>query len=250
MSVINNINEVLHRIRVKLYPNYLPSSGGVYIARTNNEAVLTIEKVCAALKNRGGFTGSYETLTEYVRQFFDEAAYQLCDGYAINTGYFSIHPNVGGTFSSVNEDRDKKKHPISFRFRTLSALRKLADLIEVDVEGLADTSGWIDEFTDIEENSVNGIFLEGNQFSITGNKIKIAGDDPSCGVYFVPVDDPTKAVKATRIAVNTPTKIVGIGVKTNYMHNKLEVRTQYTNSSGILLKTPRVVTSSFVLEEG
>ena len=231
-------------MRVKLYPNYLPAVEGAYIARTNNEAALTIEQICAALKNRGGFTGSYEALTEYVRQFFDEAAYQLCDGFAINTGYFSVHPNVGGTFSSVNEGHDRKKHPINFRFRTLSALRKLAGLISVDVEGLAETTGWIDEFTDIEENSVNGIYLEGNQFSITGNKIKIAGDDPSCGVYFVPVEDPSSAVKATRIALNTPTKIVGIGVKTNFMHNKLEVRTQYTGSGGVYLKTPRVVPST------
>ena len=62
MSVINNVNEKLHRIRVKLYPNYLPKVEGKYLARTNNEASLSIEDVCAALKNRGGFTGKYETL--------------------------------------------------------------------------------------------------------------------------------------------------------------------------------------------
>ena len=86
MAIINNVNEVLHRIRVKLYPNYLPSVEGQYIARTNNEASLSIEQVCAALKNRGGFTGSYDALIDHVRQFFDEAAYQLCDGFAVNMG--------------------------------------------------------------------------------------------------------------------------------------------------------------------
>jgi hypothetical protein len=91
---------------------------GQYIARTNNEASLTIEQVCAALKNRGGFTGSYDDLIEYIRQFFDEAAYQLCDGFAVNMRYFSVHPNVGGTFNSVNDGHDTKKHPITFRFRT------------------------------------------------------------------------------------------------------------------------------------
>jgi hypothetical protein len=29
------------------------------------------------LKNRGGFTGSYEDLVEHVRQFFDETAYRF-----------------------------------------------------------------------------------------------------------------------------------------------------------------------------
>ena len=250
MSIINNVNEVLHRIRVKLYPSYLPAVEGAYIARTYNEASLSIEQVCAMLKNRGGFTGNYESLIENVRQYFDEAAYQLCDGYAINTGYFSIHPNVGGTFSSISESPDAEKHPLTFRFRTLSTLRNLAKLIRIDVEGLADNSGWIDEFTDIDENSVNGVFLEGNMFSITGNKIKIIGDDPSCGVYFVPVEDPSKAVKVKRIAENSPTKIIGVGVKTNYTHNRLEIRTQFSGAGNRMLKSPRTITSSFILEEG
>ena len=83
MSIINDINEVMHKIRVKLYPNYLPQVEGKYIARTANEAVLSVEQVCAALKNRGGFTGNYEELVECVRKFFNEAAYQLCDGFAV-----------------------------------------------------------------------------------------------------------------------------------------------------------------------
>jgi hypothetical protein len=47
MAIINPVNGMLHRIRVKLYPNYLPHVGGPYIARTDNEASLTMEEVCA-----------------------------------------------------------------------------------------------------------------------------------------------------------------------------------------------------------
>jgi hypothetical protein len=38
MAIINNVNEVLHRIRAKLYPNYLHGIEGAYIARTDDEA--------------------------------------------------------------------------------------------------------------------------------------------------------------------------------------------------------------------
>ncbi|MDR2738665.1 MAG: hypothetical protein LBB68_02395, partial [Treponema sp.] len=155
MAVINSVTEVLHRIRVKLYPNYLPNTEGAYIARTDNEASLSVEDVCAALKNRGGFTGNYDDLVEHVKQFFDEAAYQLCDGFAVNTGYFSVHPNVGGTFDKVFEGHDTEKHPVTFRFRTRAPLRALAEHIAVEVEGLADVAGYIDEFTDIATESVN-----------------------------------------------------------------------------------------------
>ena len=248
MSLINNVNEKLHKIRVKLYPNYLPAVEGAYIARTSNEASLSIEEVCAALKNRGGFTGNYENLIENVRQFFDEAAYQLCDGFAVNTGYFSIQPNIGGTFNTQKDAYDEEKNPLNFRFRTLAALRNLAKHINIEIEGVADNNGWIDEFTDIDADAVNSVFYEGNMFSITGSKIKIAGDDPSCGVYFAPVDAPSKAVKVKRIAENTGSKIIGVCVKPKNRENRIEIRTQFS-SGGKLLKVPRVITSDFIIEE-
>jgi len=251
MSLINNIVEKLHVIRVRLYENYLKGSGveGEYTARTNSEASLTIEQVCAALKNRGGFTGNFEVLQENIRQFLDEAAYQLCDGFAVNMKYFSIHPNVGGTFNSVNEAHDIRKHPVTFRFRAQSPLRRLVDYIEVCVEGLAAASGWIDSFEDAEEDSVNAFFVPGNQFILHGSKIKIAGNDPACGLYFVPVEDPAKAVKVTRIVENYPSRIVGIVPKTDHLRNRIEVRTQFAGSSARFLKNVRIITSSFEVEE-
>jgi hypothetical protein len=98
MAVINDITEVLHRIRAKLYPNYLHGVPGGFIARTDDEASLSIEEVCAALKNRGGFTGNYDDLVANVKQFFDEAVYQLGDGFSVNLKYFSIHPRIGFSF--------------------------------------------------------------------------------------------------------------------------------------------------------
>ena len=242
MSLINPVTEVLHRIRVKLYPNYLPNVEGQYIARTNNEASLNVDQVCAALKNRGGFTGSYEDLTENVRLFLDEAAYQLCDGFAVNMRYFSVHPNVGGTFNSVNEPHDSKKHPISFRFRTRPDLRRIIQHIVIDTDGLADVTGWIDEFIDTDEHSVNTLYVPGDQFILLGNKIKVAGNDPDVGVFFVPVDDPAHAVKVTRIAENTASKIIGIAPKTENIQNRIEIRTQFSGSTTTPLKTPRVIT--------
>jgi len=249
MPVINNVIEVLHRINVKLYPNYLPNVEGAYIARTDSEASLNIEQVCAALKNRGGYGGDYEDLVEGVKQFFDEAAYQLCDGYTVNTGYYSIHPNVGGTFNSVNDIHDHKKHPVTFRFRANLKLRKLIEHIGVDIEGLADTAGWIDEFLDTDENSVNTLYAPGNQFILHGHKIKIAGDDPGLGVFFVPVDSPANAKKVTRIAENSASKIIGIAPQTEWLKNRIEVRTQYSGSGSTFLKNLRVITSGFTLEE-
>ena len=58
---IHELKDILHKIKVKLYPNHLTKAEGHYIARTDKEA------------------------------------------------------------------RDHKKHPITFRFRSLSKLRQLAE---------------------------------------------------------------------------------------------------------------------------
>jgi hypothetical protein len=71
---------------------------------------------------------------------------------------------------------------------------------------VSDANVSINEFIDIEEEAVNSVFVPGNMFVISGTRIKIAGDDPSCGLYFVPVDEPSKAVKVERIGENTPSK--------------------------------------------
>jgi len=94
--------------------------------------------------------------------YYDEVAYLLCDGFSINNGYYSIYPNIGGTFNSTKDIHDRKKNPISFRFGIRRKLRQLFDSIAIEVDGLANTNGFIDTYKDVEENSVNETFLPGN----------------------------------------------------------------------------------------
>ncbi|MDR2792166.1 MAG: DUF4469 domain-containing protein [Treponema sp.] len=248
MALINAIPEILHRIRVKLYPNYLLNVEGAYLARTINEACLSIEEICAALKTRGGFTGNYDDLVGYVKRFLDEAAYQLCDGFAVNTGYFSIHPNVGGTFDKVTEGHDTEKHPVTFRFRSRAPLRALTEHIAVEVEGVANAGGYIDEVTDITTESVNDALTPGGIFSIAGRKIKIAGDDPEIGVYFVSAEDATHRVKVEgHLGGNTASKVLGVLPALSAGAWKAEIRTQFSGSGSGGLKKPRVIESAAIL---
>jgi hypothetical protein len=247
--MIDNVNEVLHRIKVKLYPNYLPEAEGTYIARTENEASLSVEQVCAALKNRGGFTGDYDTLVDCVRQYFDEVAYQLCDGFAVSNKYFSVHPNVGGTFMNAAEIHDHEKHPINFRFRVRQALRKLTEFIAVDVEGIADTHGYIDEFIDVFTHTENDALTPREMFIVHGHKIKVAGENLEVGLYFVNIENPAKTYKITaqELAQNSASKIIGI-VPTLFAGKfKVVIKSQYNGSASSFLKELRSVESSFGL---
>jgi len=248
MNLIYNVSQVMHRIRVKMYPNYLPGYENTFIARTDSEAVLSVDQVCAAMRDRGGFKGNVDDLIENVKKFLEESAYQLCDGFAVNNGFYTIYPNIGGIFKRPHDTPDPAINPLTFRFRALPPLRKMAEAISITSDGPADTAGYIDEFIDKDLNASNSAFVPEHGFVIFGDKIKIAGEDPGVGMFFVPIDDPSKAVKVTRIFENVPSKIIGICPNTGHMLNRIEVRTQFEGSSTKFLKNLRVIRLPYVLE--
>jgi hypothetical protein len=210
---------------------------------------LSIEQVCAALKNRGGYTGNYDDLVECVKQYFDEAAYQLCDGFAVSNKYYSIHPNVGGTFNNAAEIHNHQKHKISFRFRIRQALRDLVKHIVVEVEGIADTHGYIDQFLDVESDTENDELTPREQFIIHGHKIKVAGDNSAAGVYFIDVEDEAKEyfISARHLGQNTASNIIGIVPQLPVGRYKVLIKTLYNGSANTFLKKLRTIESSFTL---
>jgi hypothetical protein len=247
MAGINDLANIFHHIRVKLYPNYLPNAGeGTYIARTDSDKTVNVKDICTIMITRAGFDGSFETLYDYVCQFLDEVAYQVCDGFTTNLGYFSIHPNVGGVFHAPNESHDHKKHPITFRFGALAKLRALVKNIDVEVEGIADTHGYIMEFTDITSETVNETATPMGMFTLTGYKLKVEGDHPDVGVYFEQIGGTTK-VKTGKLAENTQSKLIGVVPPCPAGYYKIVVRTQYMGGGTSFLKTPRVIESNFAV---
>jgi hypothetical protein len=243
---INDVKDVLHRIRIRLHQSNLPGAKGAYYAGAVNEAVLSVEDVAAALKNRGGFTGNYYDLVEYVRQFFQEMAYQLCDGFAVNTGWFSIKPAVGGLFKSAGEGFDPEKHKVAFRYRTGALLRALAREVVIELEREAD-AGFIDCFTDTESGSLNEIVTPGGFFTVAGRRIKVAGDRPDCGVWFVSAARPFRRYKVEKaLAENTSAKVISMVPALPAGKYFVEIKTCCT-VGGYGLKEPVTIKSGFTV---
>ena len=252
MSVIDDASQVLHRIRVKLYPNNLPGRKSELVARTVNEKTLLCEEVNAAAKERGGYTGNLDSLNEHTAIFLREAAHQLCDGFGVNFGgLFTVYPNVGGVFGNERDLVDKTKHKVSFRFRMLHGLRQLADHIEVISEGLADSSGYIAQLEDVATDQVNDVVTKGGIFILSGEKLKVVGDSDKIGVFFCTPDSPTESVKVPgNLAINEPSRIVG--TVPELLPDKdwyVEVRTFFSGASANPLKEMRAVRSKFTVKQ-
>jgi hypothetical protein len=155
---------------------------------------------------------------------------------------------MASIIDDAQEPWDRQKHPIRFTFRALKPLRDLAEHIEVFIEGVAETAGYIAEITDVTTEAINETLTPGGMFAIEGHKIKIAGESPDCGVYFVSATNATQRVKVTgHLADNTASRIVGMTPALAAGQWRVEVVTQYSGGTQTALKAPRTLEGKNVL---
>lgn len=230
---------ILHTIKAYLYDNVLTKDNpNDLIARTSSERSLNVKQICGAAVSRGGAEVSAAAMEHAVQLFLKEMAYQLCDGYSVNTGYFTASTTIRGTFGSTTEQYDPKKHSILFQFSQGERLRAEIPNISVSILGVADASAAILQVTDVKTGSVNDLLTPGRNLRIAGTKIKVAGDDPAVGVFFVETASQTRTpVDPADVVVNNPSELIVVIPTLPAGTYALEVVTRFADSS--LLKKNR-----------
>ncbi|MCD9855161.1 DUF4469 domain-containing protein [Epilithonimonas sp. JDS] len=232
---------ILHKIKAYLYDNVLTKDNpNDYIARTVSERSLNVKEICEAAVSRGGADVAAQTMEHATELFLKEMAYQLCDGYSVNTGYFTASTNIRGVFGSPSETFDPAKHNILFQFNQGEKLRAEIDNIEVNILGVADASAVILQVRDVRTDSVNDLLTPGKNLKILGSKIKVWGDSRSNGVFLV--DNTTQdriQVDESDMVNNNPSELIIVIPELPAGTYKLEIVTQYAGSSQ--LKDPRII---------
>jgi hypothetical protein len=240
------IKKYLHRIKAYLYPNALTQeNANDYVARVTSEPSLDVKQIAESAAERGGADISAAAMEHAANLWFREMAYRLCDGFSINTGWFTASVHIKGVFESPQEHFDPAKHSILFEFHQGAELRKELDSVTVDIMGVAGSGASIAQVTDTKTGSVNEFLTPGGNMKIAGHKIKIAGDrtPDTTGVYFRAQETPdvTFKVAANDIVVNNPREliiVIPVELSPDYTY-KLEVSTQYAGSNK-LLNEPRI----------
>lgn len=235
-----------HKVKAYLYDNALTEDPEDYLARVSSERSLGTSDVCNSSVNRGGADISAASIEHGVNIFFKEMVYQLCDGYSINTGYFTASPLIKGVFKSPDEKFDPQKHTLLFQFNQGDLLRNELSSVEVEILGMAETGLSISQVTDVKTGSVNDLLTPNRNLKITGRKIRVDGDKEGIGVYFVnQTSGESVKVDPADLVVNDPSELIIVIPELAAGTYKLQVITQFTGS--ILLKEPRTVLFDKVL---
>jgi hypothetical protein len=237
-----------HKMKAWLYDNLITENPNDLIARVISEKSLSVDDVSQSAVKRGGADVSAAAMTHAVDLWLKEMGYRLCDGFSVNTGWFTASATVKGVFDSPNEKFNPAKHTVMFSFNQGALLRKELGAVEVQILGVADTSLFIAQVTDVKTGSVNDLLTPGRNLRISGAKLNIAGENPSCGVYFVNQESGERTkVDATDVVTNNPSEIIIVIPELEAGAYQLEIATQYSGSGSQILKEPRTAVFDRIL---
>ncbi|HLP05932.1 MAG TPA: DNA-binding domain-containing protein [Paludibacter sp.] len=238
---------ILHHIKAILFPNWLTEDPNDFAARVVTERSLNVSEICSSAVNRGGAATTPEAMEHNVNLFLKEMAYQLCDGYSVNTGYFTAGTLIKGVFHSPDETFDPARHSVIFQFNQGETLRKELANVTVDITGVGDSSIAVAQVTDVKTGSVNDLLTPNRNLKIKGYKLKLAGDNPAVGVHFVNQATSERIkVAEDEIVTNNPSELVIITPMLVAGTYALEVTSQFSGNV-TPLKEPRTSTLDKVL---
>jgi hypothetical protein len=238
---------ILHKIRAFLYKNVLTPDAEDYVIRPIAERPLNVNEICESAVSRGGADISAPAMEHAVNLFFGEMGYRLCDGFSVNTGWFTAGPHVHGVADSPNEKFDKKKHTLLFELHQGTLLRKELENVEVEIMGVADVDAMIAQVTDVKTGSVNDTLTPNRNLKIVGHKIKVAGDKETDGIYFVNHDTNERTrVDDSDVVTNNPSELIVVIPELAAGEYRLEITSQYSGG-GKPLNEPRTCVFNSVL---
>jgi hypothetical protein len=159
--------------------------------------------------NSGGADIQAASIQHAAELFFKEMAYLLCDGYSVNTCYFTASPLIKGVFNSPVENFNTEKHSVLFQFNQGEILRKELTSIEVEILGVAESGLSIAQVVDIKSGSVDDFLTPLRNMKIKGSKLKIVGDNLEVGIFFINQHtNQIFQVDTTDIVTNNPSELM------------------------------------------
>jgi hypothetical protein len=176
--------------------------------------------------------------------FFETVENCIKLGENITLPIFNISYSITGVFENEDESFNREKHHVNVNMNNGLQIKRAIEQIKLNKIDTVVREPVLHHFNDLASHTVDDQLTKNSLFELTGSQIKIAGDKPDIGLYFV-ADDGTET-KVVLVADNTNKKIVGQtpDLATGSYH--LHIKTQSTKGT-YTTKTLKESTSNFSL---
>ena len=218
-----------------LAENYLTERQGDYSAITNNPS-LDEEAVISRMLKRGTMLTRTDILAVWnaIKETIVEAT---SEGYSVNLPLFNTSFSISGVFDSPLDSFDGNRHKLNINLTKGVLLRDAEKTVKFEKTGVTTPLPQIQEVKDSVSATVNERLTARGVVEVRGYNLKIDGNDPACGLWFV--NETGEETKADIVVENKPSKIIAIIPDLKAGKWQVKVVTQYTGS-GTMVKAPKV----------
>jgi len=221
-------------LKYSLIRNLLTDEAGNYTAKAQSSGSYDKEAIITDMLRRGSLLTRTDILA-VLNGFEESIANIIHDGGTVNTPLFNTSFSISGVFEGAVDNFDLKRHKVNVKFIKGILIRNAEAKVIPEKTSAIAPQLQILEVKDSVSGKVNERLTPGGVLQVWGNNIKIAGEHPDCGVYFVHESGDT--LKTQVIAQNKPKSFIVLIPMLSVGIYTLKVVTQFTN--GHLLKLPR-----------
>jgi hypothetical protein len=223
-------------LKYSLVENQLTERPDDYAAQAHAAASLDKE----ALINRMLQRGSLLTRTDIVavlNGLEETVAEALAEGSTVNLPLFNTSFSISGVFDGPMDSFDGSRHKLNINLTKGSLLREAEKSVALEKTGSSTPLPQIQEVKDSLSGLLNQQLTPNGVVELRGYNLRIAGDDPACGLWFVPQAGAGE-VQAVTLIENKPSKIIAMIPALTPGSYQVKVVTQFSGSSKPL-KTPK-----------
>ncbi len=225
-------------LKYSLVENLLTERPDDYAAQAHSAASIDKEALISRMLQRGTLLTRTDIIA--VLNGLEETVVEaLLEGNTVNLPLFNTSFSVSGVFDSPLDSFDPSRHKLNINL-TKGALLREAEK-GVTLEKTNATPGGalpnVQEVKDSVSGTVNEKLTSGGVVEVRGYHLKLEGDNPACGLWFVP--ESGAEVKAQTFIENKPSKLIAMIPALAAGSYRLKVATQYMSGGGKQLKTPK-----------
>jgi hypothetical protein len=221
-------------LKYSLQENLLTERPDDYSALAHASSSLDIEAIIQRILNKGTTLTRTDLLAAF-NGLYEAVRDAHLEGQTVNTPLFNTSFSISGVFDSPMDTFDTNRHKLNINVIKGTILRDAEKNVKLEKTNASIPLPQIQEIKDSISGSVNDRFTPNGVIEVRGYNLKIDGDNPACGLWFV--DDSGNEIKAQTIIENKPSRLIAIIPELNGETYQIKVVTQYTGYK--LLKTPK-----------
>jgi hypothetical protein len=222
-------------LKYSLLENLLTDRQDDYLAQTHSMATFDKEAVITRMLNRGTLLTRTDILA-VLNGFEETVAELLIAGNSLALPLFNTSFSISGVFENPSDTFDNNRHKLNINLTKGAFLRKVEKKVKFEKTTAVIPLPQIKEVKDSMSGSVNEKLTPKGVIELRGYNLKIEGDDPTCGVWFIAANG--TETKAELLIENKPSKIIAMMPALPAGNYQIKVATRYA-IGGKSLKTPK-----------